>query len=102
MKTSESPRKTIARKPSHFGSYRNRPPSGSSSESLASIGSIGGAIGNPLDICHQCTQRHTRCCPSAPKRQRATGYRQRAGVAAHVRSARGATLAHEDDVLCPL
>ena len=46
MKSSASPRNTIARKPSHFGSNRYAPSGGSSSASLASIGSIGGAIGN--------------------------------------------------------
>ena len=39
-------RKTIARNPSHFGSYRNRLASGSASASFASIGSTGGAIAN--------------------------------------------------------
>src|SRR5580700_8560184 len=46
MNTSGPPRKTIARKPSHFGSYSRPPPAGSSSASLASIGSIGGVIAN--------------------------------------------------------
>src|SRR5262249_10172844 len=41
------PRNTIARKPSHLGSYRNPGPLGSASASRASIGSIGGAIGQP-------------------------------------------------------
>src|SRR5438034_10947102 len=41
MNTSFFVRKTMARKPSHFGSKRNRP-SGIASSSLASIGSIGG------------------------------------------------------------
>ena len=35
----------MARKPSHFGSNSQPSPSGSSSASLASIGSIGGSIG---------------------------------------------------------
>src|SRR5205823_8794529 len=38
------PRKTRARKPSHFGSNRWSPPCGSSSASFASIGSTGGAM----------------------------------------------------------
>ena len=46
MNTSEPPRKTIARNPSHFGSYRNVPAAGSFSASLASMGSIGGAMAN--------------------------------------------------------
>src|ERR1044071_2633844 len=47
MKTSPPARNTIARKPSHFGSIRNVPPSaGSSSVSLANIGSMGGTTGN--------------------------------------------------------
>src|SRR5687767_6948586 len=46
MYTSEALRKTIARKPSHLGSNRNSPLGGRSSASLASIGSIGGAMGN--------------------------------------------------------
>ena len=37
------PRKTMARNPSHFGSYRNPAPAGRSSASFASIGSIGGS-----------------------------------------------------------
>ena len=41
-----APRKTIARNPSHFGSYRKPSPTGSSVASFASIGSIGGAIAN--------------------------------------------------------
>src|SRR5688572_29346009 len=45
MNTSFAPRKTMARKPSHFGSKRYSPEAGSLSVSLASIGSIGGAIG---------------------------------------------------------
>src|SRR6185503_8304329 len=44
MYTSSPPRKTMARKPSHFCSYRNSP-DGSASTSRASIGSTGGAIG---------------------------------------------------------
>src|SRR5258705_10071487 len=44
MKTSSAPRNTMARNPSHLGSYKNPPPSGSVSASLASIGSIGGSI----------------------------------------------------------
>src|SRR5262245_50566727 len=40
----------MARKPSHFGSYRNPRPSGSTSASLASIGSIGGSMANPCAI----------------------------------------------------
>src|SRR4051794_12138504 len=43
MKTSPPPRKTSARNPSHFGSYRNAP-TGSCSIDFASIGSIGGLI----------------------------------------------------------
>src|SRR4051794_41764641 len=46
MNTSEAPRNTMARNPSHFGSYRKPSPAGSSVASLASIGSIGGAIAN--------------------------------------------------------
>src|SRR5215210_3573263 len=42
MKRSDSPRNTMARKPSHFGSNRKSPSLGSASVSLASIGSIGG------------------------------------------------------------
>src|SRR5437773_7328723 len=45
MNNSDPPRKTIARNPSHFGSYRNAP-TGSSSASFASIGSIGGSTAN--------------------------------------------------------
>src|SRR5713101_278817 len=45
MKTSEASRNTIARNPSHLGSKRKLPPSGRASASLASIGSIGGAMG---------------------------------------------------------
>src|SRR3954470_1709879 len=44
MNTSDDPRKTIARNPSHLGSNRNPAPAGTSSASLASIGSTGGAI----------------------------------------------------------
>src|SRR5882757_5563060 len=44
MNTSAAPRNTIARKPSHLGSYRNAPSEGSSVASFASIGSIGGGI----------------------------------------------------------
>src|SRR5690606_10447945 len=47
MKTSSRPRKTSARKPSHFGSYKKSPAEGSASVSFASIGSIGGASGQP-------------------------------------------------------
>ena len=54
MNTSEPPRNTIARKPSHLGSYRKPSPAGSSSASFASIGSIGGAIGNGFDRDGQC------------------------------------------------
>src|ERR1041384_5639884 len=50
MKSSEVPRNTIARKPSHFGSYRYSPCGGSSSASFASIGSTGGAIGKSVDF----------------------------------------------------
>src|SRR6478752_4069794 len=51
MKTSSAaPRKTSARNPAHFGSYRNPGPAGSSSASLASIGSMGGTIGNGDDM----------------------------------------------------
>src|SRR5688572_13907156 len=46
MKRSDDPRNTIARKPSHFGSYMRPSPVGSRSASFASIGSIGGSIGN--------------------------------------------------------
>ncbi len=46
MNASSPPRKTIARKPSHFGSYRKLPPAGIASAVFASIGSIGGAIAN--------------------------------------------------------
>src|SRR6516165_469310 len=46
MKTSSRPRKTMARNPSHFGSYNQSGVVGRSSASLASIGSIGGAIAN--------------------------------------------------------
>src|SRR5689334_899099 len=46
MKSSAVPRNTIARNPSHFGSYRYSPCGGSSSASFASIGSTGGTIGN--------------------------------------------------------
>src|SRR5439155_18024458 len=38
----------MARKPSHFGSKRNSPSLGMVSASVASIGSIGGAIGKEL------------------------------------------------------
>src|SRR5439155_11134477 len=47
MNTSDAPRNTMARKPSHFGSYR-KSPSGRASASLASIGSMGGARGSGL------------------------------------------------------
>src|SRR5688500_17699886 len=50
MKTSVSPRKTMARKPSHFGSKRNGPESGSAPASLASIGSIGGESAKPSEL----------------------------------------------------
>ena len=49
MKRSDPWRNTIARKPSHFGSYRNPPPSGNASASLASMGSTGGAMANAGD-----------------------------------------------------
>src|SRR5438093_13461990 len=45
MYTSEAPRNTMARNPSHVGSNRELPAGGSASSSLASIGSIGGAMG---------------------------------------------------------
>src|SRR5437867_7240574 len=68
MYTSDSPRNTIARKPSHFGSYKNGP-AGSSSASFASIGSIGGATAKPDDdggigsiIC-----RNGRACDKADR-----------------------------------
>src|SRR5690349_2086941 len=49
MKTSPPPRKMMARKPSHLGSYSAAdPPSGNDSASLASIGSIGGSRGKAL------------------------------------------------------
>src|SRR5262245_58339051 len=48
MNTSAPPRKTRARKPSHFGSYRKVSPAGSAVESFASIGSIGGSMGNGI------------------------------------------------------
>src|SRR4051794_17157143 len=51
MKTSEALRKTIERNPSHLGSKRKFPASGSPSASLASIGSIGGSIGNDPPDC---------------------------------------------------
>src|ERR671936_404355 len=44
MKTSLSPLKASARKPSHLGSKRYSPLAGSSSASLASMGSTGGAM----------------------------------------------------------
>src|SRR5688572_25256259 len=43
--SSGAPRKTMARNPSHFGSYRYSPPGGISSAIFASIGSTGGSIG---------------------------------------------------------
>src|SRR5258708_17614754 len=43
MNTPSGDRKTIARKPSHFGSYRNAP-DGIASASFASMGSTGGTI----------------------------------------------------------
>src|SRR5438128_285673 len=45
MYTSAAPRNTIARNPSHLGSNRKLPAGGSACSSLASIGSIGGAMG---------------------------------------------------------
>src|SRR5436309_14451863 len=45
MYTSEAPRNTMARNPSHLGSNRKLPAGGSACSSLASIGSIGGAMG---------------------------------------------------------
>src|SRR2546426_28455 len=45
MYTFEAPRNTMARNPSHLGSNRKLPAGGSASSSLASIGSIGGAMG---------------------------------------------------------
>src|SRR6266849_1827973 len=48
MYTSDPPRKTSARNPSHLGSYR-KAPVGSSSASFASIGSIGGSTANILN-----------------------------------------------------
>src|SRR5688500_18709139 len=50
MKTSDAPRKMMARKPSHLGSKRKPPAAGKSSASLASMGSSGGAMGNSLAL----------------------------------------------------
>src|SRR5439155_13170860 len=47
--TSDPPRKTIARNPSHLGSYKNAP-AGSSSASLGSIVSIGGATAKMVRV----------------------------------------------------
>src|SRR6476646_8192150 len=47
MKSSDPARKTIARHPSHLGSYR-KAPRGSASASFASIGSIGGSTTNVM------------------------------------------------------
>src|SRR5262245_56906203 len=47
MKNRSRSRKTMARKPSHFGSNSQPSPGGSSVASFASIGSIGGSIGKP-------------------------------------------------------
>src|SRR5207302_2058572 len=44
MSSPGDPRNTIARKPSHFGSYRKSLPSGRASTALASMGATGGAI----------------------------------------------------------
>ena len=60
MNTSDAPRKTIARKPSHFGSNRKSGELGSSSAILASIGSIGGAIANMTPICAETLQDFRR------------------------------------------
>src|SRR6476620_2869515 len=43
MKTSPLRRKTMARKPSHLGSYRTSPSGGTASATFANIGSIGGS-----------------------------------------------------------
>src|SRR5688572_13684843 len=48
MNRSDAPRNTIARKPSHLGSYSQPLPLGSSVASLASIGSTPGSIGNSV------------------------------------------------------
>src|SRR5689334_579936 len=49
MRTSSPSRKTIARKPSHLGSYSQPSPSGRPSEALASIGSSGGSNGRCIE-----------------------------------------------------
>ena len=46
VNTSSPSRKTIARKPSHFGSNSQPSPVGSPSEAFASIGSSGGSKGS--------------------------------------------------------
>src|SRR4029077_9353133 len=48
MKTSEPPRNTMARNPSHFGSYK-KGPAGIACASFASIGSMGGSMGNDIE-----------------------------------------------------
>src|SRR5438105_2768308 len=48
MCTSGPSRKITARKPSHFGSYSQRPLRGTSGCALASIGARGGAIGSVI------------------------------------------------------
>src|SRR6476646_3917655 len=66
MKTSPPPRNTMARNPSHFGSYR-KSPGGTSATSLASIGSTGGSMGKPVTAIAAMLQR------SAAARYTATG-----------------------------
>src|SRR5262249_44593751 len=62
MNTSSALRKTIARKPSHLGSKSHPSPSGNSSASLASIGSIGGSIGNrPVVMAPAYMSRYNLC-----------------------------------------
>src|SRR6266511_5366944 len=65
MKTSDAPRKAMARNPSHFGSKRKLPAAGRASASLASMGSIGGATGNASAL---------GCVPTNPPISRRFGY----------------------------